>query len=498
MEWEQQLKRLERRIKREQMARQTAEDLLEKKSSELFEINKALKALNTDLEERVNLRTQALNEQRMVAETQARTDHLTGIGNRLALNCRLPDALRQALASGKTLTLFVLDLDHFKRVNDTWGHEAGDRVLTATARRLETGLRERESVFRLGGDEFAMVALECSDPAALAERLYHEVTTPITSADAPLFVGASIGFATAPGDTSDADELLRFADLASYHAKSCGGGIAAFDQELADRLRASNVMLSELEQAIEKDQIDVWLQPIVSARDGKMAGVEALARWCRDDGEMIPPGTFIPMAEQAGLIHRLGMAVLGKAAQYIGPLARQDRLGYVSVNLSPLQFNEPALVADILSQLESSGLDPNRLLLEITESALLTDTNNVRHIMAELARHGIQFALDDFGVGYSNLRYLQELPFRKLKIDRSFVSGSSANDGSAHIVSAMTMLAHQFGMSVVAEGIETELQLSWIRENDCDLAQGFGLARPMPIEAFVEWEKRQYSEPACI
>lgn len=481
------LARLEKRLRREVDARLSAEDLLERKSAELFQANQELHKLNAELEERVRLRTRDLHRQRSKAQSMAITDHLTGLYNRQDFNIEVPQMVEQAKKHGKTFIMLAIDLDRFKMINDAYGHSAGDQLLQVIAKRLRANSRDQDRIFRLGGDEFALVSWDNTNPTELANRIYGELCRPVPLASTMAQIGASIGISILPGDALTAEDLLQQADMAAEDVKQSGGGVRVFDKSMMARLRERDQLGEALAKAIHEDQIEAWLQPIVETDSLRFVGLEALARWPQGDGRFIPPSDFIPCAEKDGLITQLGEQVTRKAYRVAKPLLDAGRLNYISINFSPLQLAEPTIEHQVLDLLSQEGILPHHLLIEITENLLLADTAKVRDFMGALSAKGVNFALDDFGVGYSNLRYLQDLPVAKLKIDRSFLVDDSQDEASTRIMSAITNLAHQFSLQVVVEGVETDAQLALVRQLKCDLVQGFGIGRPMPPEALEEW-----------
>lgn len=486
--------RLEKRLQREIKAREIAEEFLERKSTELFESNRALQQFNKELEERVLARTQALDQQRLAAEKMAHQDHLTGLPNRLNLSTLLPQITNETGKNGNSFSLLAIDLDRFKHVNDSHGHDAGDLVLCGIAERLQEQTRNHEHVFRLGGDEFVVLIMGAANVADIAARLHTSLCAPISIGKAWVKLGASIGIARSPEHGQTADLLLKCADLAAYEAKRAGGGIRIYEQTFMDDTKKNAQLTDALDQAITSGKIEVWFQPIVCARSQKLIAAEALARWPQADGSYIPPFEFIPIAERAGLIDRLGMGVMRQALRAARPLILSEQLDYVSVNLSPFQLSHNDLGDRILGVLEDEDVEPHHLEIEITENLLLHDTPKVRTLMNQLAAFGVKFALDDFGVGYSNLRYLQELPVGKLKLDRCFLLDTESNPTTSKIISAITQLARQLSIQVVIEGVETEAQLQLACDLQCDLIQGYYIARPMPCAGFHSWAMTRPAE----
>ncbi|GAB1641123.1 putative bifunctional diguanylate cyclase/phosphodiesterase [Krasilnikovia sp. MM14-A1259] len=422
---------------------------------------------------------------------QAFRDSLTGLANRALFRDRLEHAAARARRGGEHVTLLLIDLDNFKMVNDTLGHSAGDELLVTVAERLRTQVRPSDTLARLGGDEFALLVEGVAEREAvdLAERILDTVRAPVPLAGRDIVCTMSVGVATAdPGDgPADTDELLRNADLAMYASKRNGRDrYAVFDPAMyADVLREARVR-SELERAVAEEQFFVLYQPIVDMPSGRPTGVEALVRWRHPTDGVLGPDTFIPYAEESGLIVPLGRWVLQQACDQLArwrrdlPAARQM---HVSVNLSARQFQNPHLVDEVAEAVTRSGIEPSGLVLEITETTLLHDSEAVLEALNGLRRLGVRVAVDDFGSGYSSLGYLRRFPVDILKIDRSFVQGDQAGTESATLTEAVIGIGRALRLQTVAEGVETSAQWTTLRELGCDLGQGFYFARPSEAEA---------------
>jgi len=429
---------------------------------------------------------------------QALHDSLTGLPNRTLMADRLDHALGLAQRGLWTVALLFIDVDRFKIVNDTHGHESGDRLLVAITERLTETLRVidmvgrsgSDTLSRFGGDEFVVLCEQLGDEhdaVVIAERIVKGFSAPFTVGGRELQVTASIGLAIAQGATATtADELLRDADAAMYRAKERGRArYEIFDDAMRSRLLGRVQDEQELRQAIAEAQLTVHYQPIVSVADGHPVAVEALMRWHHPVRGLIPPGDFIPLAEESGLIVEMGEWVLEQACRDASSWRGRDPAHTplrIAVNLSARQLGDRTLVTRVAEILQRTGVDPGRLELEITESVLMEDSDAPHETLAGLRTLGVRLVLDDFGTGYSSLSYLQRLPLDVLKIDRSFVRplGESAED--ARIAGAIVELARGLGLTVVAEGVETETQLECLRELNCPLAQGFYFARPAPAE----------------
>ena len=413
----------------------------------------------------------------------ARHDALTGLANRLLLRERMDEALDRLRKHGERFCLIMLDLDRFKGVNDTLGHPVGDALLVQVAQRLRTVVHETDTVARLGGDEFAILRPIKHDPiraqAALAQRLLATIAAPYQVETHDVVIGTSIGIAIAPDHGNEVHELLRNADLALYRAKAeRQAGYCFFEPQMYDEARVLRTMELDLRAAVERGEFELHYQPVVSAVTKEVMGAEALVRWRHPERGLIAPSEFIPMAEQTGLIVPLGDWVLRKAC---ADAARWPPHVKLAVNLSPIQFKRGDVVASVAAALSESGLAPERLELEITETVILhKDAGNIA-ILHELGRLGVWVVLDDFGTGYSSLSYLQMFPFRKIKIDKSFVDDLATREDRASIVVAITGLARSLDIQATAEGVETPDQFELVRATGCNEVQGYLFGKPCPV-----------------
>lgn len=411
----------------------------------------------------------------------AHHDALTDLPNRVLFRQRLDAALSHIRRHGGELALLCLDLDKLKLVNDTLGHPAGDDFLREAASRLRQCLENDDLVARLGGDEFAILHFSAKCPQdiiVLASQVVEAFNRPFSVRGQQIMSGASVGVAIAPRDGTTTDILLRNADMALYYAKDDGGRTYRFfDVEMENRLQAKQVMEQELRHAFAGGQLDIHYQPIVSLHEGRISGCEALLRWKHPVYGFVSPAEFVPLAEDIGLIEPIGEWVIRQACREAAGWPAGIK---VAVNLSPAQFNSGALVDCVRSALSCSGLDPNRLELEITESVLLLKNEATMTALHQLRDLGVRIAMDDFGTGYSSLSYLRSFPFDKIKIDRSFVHELGENKHSAAIIRAITGLGRSLGNTTVAEGIETLEQLEHLRTDGCDEVQGYLLGRPAP------------------
>ncbi len=415
----------------------------------------------------------------------AHYDFLTDLPNRTKLFERLDDDLREAVRTGRGVAVALIDLDHFKRVNDSLGHHVGDDLLVKMAARLNAQLRSRDMVARLGGDEFVLVFTNVDSREQLHERLTSvlaSIPEPVYCSGHELIVTASMGLAMSPDAGQDPTTLLKHADTAMYHAKSTArNSYRWFENSMLDETNDKLAMASALRHALERDEISVSYQTQVSVETGEVIGVEALARWRTTDGVNITPDRFIPVAEDNGLIIALGEWVLRRACNDV--VAMSNDLGVplrLAVNVSPRQFQDRAWLDILRRAIDDSGLPADRLELEITEGIFMDDPREVVEVMTTVRSLGVAIVLDDFGTGFSSLAYLTRFTIDKLKIDRSFVADLSSDGAGAAIVNTIIVMAHALGMTVVAEGVETETQEVHLRERGCDVVQGFRYSRAVP------------------
>jgi len=434
----------------------------------------------------VALRNQHLLRQ---LQYQAQTDALTGLKNRAAFHDILTSRIQriQNDPSGLFAVLF-LDLDRFKNVNDSLGHAAGDELLKAITRRLQHSIRSgykrqathADELARMGGDEFTVLLDEISSPEAaleVAHRLLEEISQPLIISGHEVAVGLSIGVLVADSPHKDADTMLRDCDTAMYQAKKAGRNrVIVFDDSMSEDNISRFHTEAELRQALRKGEICFAYQPIISLEDGSVAGFEALARWHHSHRGMIMPDSFIPLAEESGLIIELGKVALNHATQqcveWQRGLAGRENL-FINVNISSKQFTNPELLDTINQTLMGTGISPCQLQLEITENTLMRNIETVVPILQQLRQRGIRIALDDFGTGYSSIAILHQLPIDTLKIDRAFIGCLTKSREHAAVVHAIVTLAKNLSMTVVAEGVESEDQLVELQALDCDFGQGF-------------------------
>ncbi len=418
---------------------------------------------------------------------QAFHDALTLLPNRAAFLNRLGHALDEASKGGGKVAVLFLDLDRFKLINDSIGHEAGDQALVAIAQRLLASVRAGDTVARFGGDEF-MILLDRADrdtALEVAERIFAVLRRPFCLTGHETFIGASIGIATSADNLSRASDVLRAADTALYRAKLQNRKAAVvFQPEMHAQAVARLELETALQAAVERGELQLYYQPEVELSTGRIVGVEALVRWERPGHGLVVPDEFIPIAEETGLIVPIGQWVLAEACRQIQAerLHRSSKAPVVSVNLSARQLQQPDLVDHVKRTLRRTGLPAHLLKLEVTERVLIEDLDASGHILQSLKALGVRLAIDDFGAGYSSLGYLRRLAVDSLKIDRSFIEDMGHSKADGAIVEAISSLAHAIGMNVTAEGIETSEQLSRVLTAGCDQAQGYYFAEPLPLD----------------
>ncbi len=437
--------------------------------------------------------------QQAALEHQALHDGLTGLPNRLLLHDRLQQALLIAQREARPLALLLMDLDRFKEVNDTFGHQYGDALLQEVATRLRSRLRESDTVARLGGDEFGIVLPGVNDQAEagrIASKLLQALAQPYTIEHRTVDIPASIGIALFPEHGSDATTLLRRADVAMYVAKRGSGGFAMYEFKQDEQSLGQLVLVSELREAIEQNQLLLYYMPEVDVKTGNVIGVEALVRWQHPKLGLMPPDRFVPMAEQTGLIRPLTLWVLEAALRQQQIWRRVGINLVLSVNLSTRNLHDPHLPDAVARLIETYGVPRGTLKIEITESSLMADPDRALEILSQLKAMGILIAIDDFGTGYSSLAYLKRLRVDEIKIDKSFVFDMTSEDSNAAIVRSTIDLGHNLGLTVVAEGVETKDAMDRLTADVCDYAQGYYLSRPLPADQIQAWLERRIAGAA--
>ena len=412
-------------------------------------------------------------------------DVLTGLPNRSVFTDHLARGLAKAAAGGEPVAVLCIDLDGFKAINDLHGHAGGDAVLVEVAQRLRSAIRGNELVARLGGDEFAAVqigGMQPGDSGQISQRLIKAVEAPIAVGGQNVHVSCSVGIAIYPFDAIEPSQLVNNADMALYRAKGEGRGVARFyETAMDDSLRRRRQLELDLRMAIENDELSLHYQPLADLTTGRICGFEALLRWNHPERGSVGPETFIPVAEESGLIVALGSWVLREACAEAATWQPSLRL---AVNLSPVQFLHGDLAGEVDQILRDTGFAADRLDLEVTEGLLIKDPEGALAILRQLKAMGVQISMDDFGTGYSSLSYFRSFPFDKVKIDQSFVRDMIGNHQALAIVRSVIGLGRGLGMPIVAEGVETDEQLATLQEEGCTQAQGYLISRPGPIEHF--------------
>lgn len=422
----------------------------------------------------------------------ARTDHLTTLPNRFLLDERFAGGLAQARREGSTLAMLMIDIDRFKNINDTLGHGKGDALLKLVGTRLKSCIRECDTLARWGGDEFVLLLPGLQDSATsvtVARRCLTALKEPFVLQAHVLHITASIGITVSPDASTEAETLLKHADTAMYRAKARGGDcFVMYSADMSAGAQSRLSMENALFHAIERKELLLHYQPLIAARTGRVAGVEALLRWQHPDYGLVSPGQFVPIAEETGLIESIGEWVLRSACAQMEDWYRHGlpRIA-VSVNLSSRQFRQSTLPSTIKAVLDEVGFDPKLLELELTESVLMDDIGSSKAMLAELKTLGVSIALDDFGTGYSSLSYLKGFQLDALKIDRTFTSELTTSEATGSIVRATIGLARGLRLRTIAEGVETRAQADYLVRHGCDVLQGFLFARPMEPDAFLSF-----------
>ncbi len=430
---------------------------------------------------------------------QALHDALTGVLNRYALIDRLEAALSRLWRDPAYIAVLFCDLDGFKHLNDTLGHRAGDQILISVSERLRAAMRPQDTVARLGGDEFVLICEDLPSPGqarVIGERIREAMRTPFRVDGRDYGATVSVGIATTADPQTTAEDLLRRADLAMYRAKDNGRNrVEYYIEELETRVVARVEATEVLRRALSEDRICVRYQPIIDLGSGELVGVEALARLIDENGELVQPADFIGVAESSGLVTPMGERVLDLALDQLAEWSRQGLDLQLNVNVSPRQLSRASFAPGVFERLMERGLAPNSLCLEITEGAVVDATGPTLITLRRLRTYGVQVGIDDFGTGYSSLTTLKYVPADVLKVDRTFVEGLGTDPSDEAIVGAVIRVAHDLGRLVVAEGVETQLQVDALRRMGCDQVQGFRYARPVSAEHITQLVSRTITLP---
>jgi diguanylate cyclase (GGDEF)-like protein/PAS domain S-box-containing protein len=420
----------------------------------------------------------------------AEHDYLTDLPNRLLLTDRITQAISAAKRRGSKLAILFFDIDHFKRVNDTLGHEVGDQLLKVLSKKLQMCIRASDTLSRQGGDEFVVLLPELTDdavPAEIAQKILFSIKDPISIANHELFITASIGIAVYPDDGDNVDVLTRHADAAMYHAKNSGrNNYQFFTKEMSARVAAQLTMENSLQKAIANNELMLFYQPKVSIKTGKIIGAEALIRWVHPQWGMMMPDRFIKIAEDSGLIRGIGHWVLREACTQ-NKKWQDSGLPEIpiAINVSVVELHHAHFTQEVTKVLLQTGLQPYHLELEVTESVAIQTEVTVINDLNKLKEMGVRLSVDDFGTGYSSLSYLKLLPVNTIKIDKSFIRDIQVDANDAAIVTAIIKMSQSLGLTVIAEGVETQAQLEFLQSHDCDEMQGYLFSRPLPADEFA-------------
>ena len=459
---------------------QQGEQYYEERTKDLF-----------DLSQNLRKKSERLHE-------LATTDALTGLINRFQFHSKLREAVEDACTNSTRIVLFLIDMDGFKEINDTMGHPIGDAALVEIASRLSDKFGDRADVARLGGDEFCIIyhsIRDAEEAASIASEIGQLLTQRYVLREAEFPLGASVGFALCPEHTQSDEELLAFADTAMFHAKENRWDYACYERQMTDRLIEYRTTQEQLSFALERDEFFLVYQPQVDFRNDRVIGVEALLRW-RHDGKTISPGKFVPLLEQSREIIPVGRWIIRESCRQ---LAAWDAAGYgveISLNVSAIQFNDPEFCPTVADAIREFGVDATKLDLEITEGLLIDDVAEAIDKLNEIKDMGISVSVDDFGTGYSSLAYLRQFPIDRLKIDRAFIKEIPDQDDGV-IAASIIVLAKALGLKVLAEGVETEEQVAFLKAHDCDQYQGYYRSRPLSGEQIARHFARD-SMPARL
>jgi len=474
---------------KKQLASMTAE--IKKQKHIISQQNEILRESNQTLTTDRDLLELKVEERVKAYEKLAHFDTLTNLPNRFLFNDRLKHALARADREEHKVSLLIIDIDRFKYINDSAGHPAGDKLLVKMAQRLEGTVRADDTLSRLGGDEFAVV-LEAIDidelTAAVAEKIQRAMSKPFSVNGETIYLTVSVGISIYPNDAGDAVELLKNSDAAMYLAKSQGKNQYQFyTRDLTTSAHSRFSLETQMRQALENNEFQLYYQPQIDFKNNKISGAEALIRWQHRERGLVPPSEFIWLAEETGFILELGEWVLRTACRQTQKWVEMGLLaGRVSVNLSPIQFSQPDIVATVKHILSETGCSPYHLEIEITESVLIGQPDEVARTVDAFKSEGIALAIDDFGTGYSSLAYLKRFQVDWLKIDGSFVRDVTTDANDVAIIRAIIEMGHALGLLVIAECVETEAQAEFLKSVGCDWGQGYLYSKPLPIDEFAD------------
>ncbi len=450
-----------------------------------------------------DITARTLNEQRLIK--LAKYDVLTGLSNRSKFHDFTEGKIAYCARDNKKLALLFIDIDHFKNINDSMGHDAGDELLVSIAERLRNCIRETDLVARIGGDEFAITLLEMGSPnqvTRIVQQILEVLRKPIFIQSQEINISASIGISLYPESGSDVKTLTKTADTAVHQAKADGRNTYRFfSSEIQNRVIEQHSLELALKKGLLNDEFFMHYQPLIDALSGKVVGLEALIRWQHEDWPNIGPDQFIPVAEECGLLPALGKWVLVNACKQAVKWLKDSAIAFdfpVSINLSPKQLIYSDFVEVLIDVLHETQIPPENLVLELTETAVMQDPEAAITTLGKISKAGVKLAVDDFGTGYSSLNYLKRLPINKLKIDRSFVNDIGVDQNGEAIVKAILALAHSLNLQVVAEGVEEQFQVDFLRGHECEVLQGYFFSRPLPVDAIADLlrqEKIKWSTP---
>ena len=421
----------------------------------------------------------------------AQYDTLTGLANRTLFMDAMAAAIARADRYNWSVAVLFLDIDHFKNINDSLGHDAGDRLLISFTKRLKFSVRASDLVARFGGDEFAVLLENINSVSAIAQtakNILDDMAAPHSIGDQVVIARPSIGIVTYPDSATDPESLIKAADTAMYEAKKRGRyNYQFFVNEMQDRVVQRTQFEADMGFAIERDELRLFYQPQIDAVTGNIVGLEALMRWQHKSRGLVMPSIFIPVAEECGLIFSIGEWVFKEACQQAKAWEKEKSLSdtKVAINLSAHHLQQTTIVDTIVSIIENAEIEPSKIELELTETAVMGNPKNANIIFTQLQKLGFHIAIDDFGTGYSSLQYLAELPINTLKIDRAFVNLCTKDEKQSAIVISTIGLAHNLGLKVVAEGVETQEQIDFLCENDCDILQGYFFSQPLPYDQLI-------------